>query len=238
MSDPILNLLFTQYLEIRGKDAFEKFPDETPSTTPSNEMRLYYTDVPATWHRHILNYEGGYVNHPADKGGETNLGITIGTLNKAKARGLVPSHISIKDLSKHPEYVYTIYNVMYYKDCLCDKIPAMLSFAFHDSCVNHGRGGKTAKGTPIGAGMLLQDLLINKYKKNITFDGVVGAKSIEALNEVLQTNSSEKLTKEFNDRRELYFKRIVENNPSQQVFINGWLNRLKKVRTMCEGRVV
>jgi lysozyme family protein len=127
---------------------------------------------------------------------------------------------------------------MYYKDCLCDKIPAMLSFAFHDACVNHGRGGKTDKGTPIGAGMLLQDLLINKYKKNITFDGIVGAKSIEALNEVLQTNSSEKLTKEFNDRRELYFKRIVENNPSQQVFINGWLNRLKKVRTMCEGRVV
>ena len=25
---------------------------------------------------HVLNHEGGYVNHPADPGGMTNLGVT------------------------------------------------------------------------------------------------------------------------------------------------------------------
>ena len=238
MLDPKLHELFTQYLEIRDKDAIDNFPEDQPSSDIPDSDLIYYSDVPASWHRHILNYEGGYVNHPNDKGGETNMGITIGTLNKAKKRGLIPQDIKIKDLSKHPEYVYAIYNVMYYKDCLCDKIPAMLSFAFHDACVNHGRGGRTKKGTPIGAGMMLQDILVNKYKKNIVFDGVVGKQSIAALNDVLSTVSVDTITKNFNDRRELYFKRIVENNPSQEVFIKGWLSRLSKVRKMCEGKVI
>ena len=30
----------------------------------------------------ILKWEGGYVNHPADPGGATNRGVTIGTLRK------------------------------------------------------------------------------------------------------------------------------------------------------------
>lgn len=206
--------------------------------SPPVEEKRCFENLPQPWHRSVLNYEGGYANHPLDRGGETNLGITFRTLERAKKLGLAPANMTVRDLTHHPEVVYAIYNVMYYQDGLCHRMPAMLSFAFYDACVNHGRGGRNARGNPVGAGMLLQYILINRYNKNITFDGVVGPASLRALNEVLEFDSVFNVTEYFNNRRELYFRRIVQSNPSQQVFLRGWLNRLEKVREMCRRKVV
>ena len=41
----------------------------------------------------ILSWEGGYVNDPADKGGATNKGVTIGTF-----RSVFGKEKTIKDL--------------------------------------------------------------------------------------------------------------------------------------------
>ena len=47
----------------------------------------------------ILKWEGGYVDHPNDKGGPTNRGITIPVLKVAYARGIV-KHCDVKALTK------------------------------------------------------------------------------------------------------------------------------------------
>ena len=237
-SDLLKKLGYPEY-EVEKHENSEVFDPDVVVNVPEYTPTLkYFNDVPYSWHHHILNYEGGYANHPNDKGGETNLGITIGTLSRAKQRGIVPASITIMELSKHPKIVYDIYNIMYYKDPLCDKIPAMLSFAFHDACVNHGRGGRNSRGNPIGAGMLMQSVLIETFNKDIAFDGIVGKNSLHALDEVLAVTDVDKVTELFNDRREKYFKGIVASNPSQRVFLNGWLNRLNKVRDMCRRKVM
>ena len=86
--------------------------------------------------------------------------------------------------------------------------------------------------------MLLQNILINRYNKDIQYDGVVGPASLRALDEALEFDSAFNVTEYYNNRRELYFRRIVQSNPSQQVFLRGWLNRLEKVREMCRRKVV
>lgn len=220
-----------------GTVVFDNEVAEKAVSSPS-AMFTFFENVPNVWHRRILNYEGGYVNHPADRGGETNLGITLSTLNRAKKAGLCPAGVRIRDLNKHPKVVYDIYNEFYYRECLCHKVPAMLSFAFHDACVNHGRGGRNSGGAPIGAGMLMQDVMIKEYAASISFDGVVGPASVKALMDILQWNDVDWFTEQFNDRRELYFRRIAANNPSQRVFLNGWLNRLEKVRDFCRKWVI
>jgi lysozyme family protein len=45
----------------------------------------------------VLGFEGGYVNDPADKGGETNYGITASTLNSAKTKGWIPFDVTIQN---------------------------------------------------------------------------------------------------------------------------------------------
>lgn len=218
-----------------SKKEEEKVVVHTPETVSG---LTYFDNLPWSWHKHVLNYEGGYVNHPNDKGGETNRGITLATLNRAKKRGIVPQHISIKELHKYPDHVYNIYNIMYYCDSLCNQMPAMLAFAFHDACVNHGRGGRGKSGRPIGAGMLLQDVLISKFDQKISYDGIAGRETIEALNRVLKFVSEATVTDAFNERRRKYFRDIATADPSQKVFLNGWMNRMDKVCRMCRDRVM
>ena len=74
----------------------------------------YYKELPYKYFRLILNSEGGYVNDPTDRGGETNRGITLSALNTAKKQGLVSQNVTIKSLTDDLDSVYIIYNQNYY----------------------------------------------------------------------------------------------------------------------------
>ena len=55
-----------------------------------------------SWERAIgfsLPWEGGFADHPADRGGPTNMGITQGALDAAYKRGVV-KHRNVRALSK------------------------------------------------------------------------------------------------------------------------------------------
>lgn len=84
--------------------------------------------------RHVLNYEGGYVNHPADPGGATNLGITKPTLERY--RGASVSIADVKSL-RHSEAA-AIYRRLYWDAAKCDSLPPGLDLALFDSAVNQG----------------------------------------------------------------------------------------------------
>lgn len=204
-----------------------------PEPVPIKELPKYAANLPQTYFRHILNFEGGYVNHPSDIGGETNLGITTGTLVRAKAANLAPSDLSVKDLNKHMDIVYSIYNKFYYKDGLCNKLQHPLAFAYFDACVNHGIGGRNSKGVAVGAGMLLQSVLVEKFGCKIDIDGRVGVMTLNAILSISDKTTPFDLAAMYNDRRELYYNRIIANNPSQKVFYKGWMNRLNSVRKLC-----
>lgn len=192
-----------------------------------------YENLPETYLKQTLNYEGGYVNDPSDSGGETCRGITIGALNRAKSQGLVSSTLQIKDLMTDLASVRKIYEVNYYKAGKCNFMAHPLAFAHFDACVNHGLGGRSKSGIAIGAGMLLQKTIVS-FGELVNIDGSVGPLTLKALDIATKKIDIYKLAEKYNDFREEYFNNIAKANPKNKKFLKGWLNRLNSVRAFCK----
>lgn len=80
----------------------------------------------------VLEWEGGYANHPRDPGGATNYGITQRT---ARAYGYPGS---MRDIPM--AWVRTIYKKGFWDACRCDELPEYypLRLAVFDAAVNSG----------------------------------------------------------------------------------------------------
>jgi lysozyme family protein len=155
---------------------------------------------------HVLKWEGGYVDHPADPGGATNRGI-IFTLFKqfADELGLPKTKEGLKQLTEgQAKHIYRIqfWNKMK-GDLIKDQRVADIIF---DGFVNMGKNG----------------LKVAQKEAGVEVDGEFGPKTIEAIN-----NAAPKLLFEgIKDGRIAYYKRLAEKKPPMQVFLKGWLNRI------------
>jgi len=68
-----------------------------------------------------------------------------------------------------------------------------------------------------------QQMLNKEYNCDLEDDGVIGNASIVAINSI-DPDSLFRMSIKY--RRERFYT-IVKNNPSQRIFLNGWLNRLR-----------
>lgn len=165
----------------------------------------------------VLVREGGYVNDPTDKGGETNLGISDlrdGLADgKTDVDGDGKPDVKIKDLTK--EQAGLIYQRDYWQAAKCDLWPDGISLFVFDSAVQHG-----AKK----AIQLLQDAV------GVTSDGVAGPKTVSA---VAGADAEWLLTRCFL-RRSRYYADIIKSNTSQGKYLNGWFNRLDELANACQ----
>lgn len=82
----------------------------------------------------VFELEGGFVQHPRDPGGATNLGITRTTL--ARARGRPVSVTALKALTRAE--AGAIYGRFYWDPIRADELPPGLDLALFDYAVNSG----------------------------------------------------------------------------------------------------
>jgi len=80
----------------------------------------------------LLHHEGGYVNHPSDPGGETNLGVTKKVYQEWGGTK------DMKDLTV--EDVSPIYKKNYWDRCKCDDLESGVDWVVFDWAVNSGTG--------------------------------------------------------------------------------------------------
>ena len=87
---------------------------------------------------HVLRHEGGYVDHPSDPGGATNMGITRKTL--AHWRNVSPwtdlPKLEVQKLT-HGE-AGLIYRALYWNACRAGDLPDGVDLAVFDFAVNSG----------------------------------------------------------------------------------------------------
>ena len=178
----------------------------------------------------VVGFEGGFSDHPQDSGGKTKYGITASTLESAKAKGWVPSNITIKNIKL--DHAKTIYKKGYWDAIQADSLPHPLDLILFDSAVNHG---------PNAAVKLLQKSLntLLPYTE-LKVDGIIGPLTLRAVRDYEGFQDAPGSHNKSNirylcidvliNRIELYLS-IVLNNKSQEKFLKGWLNRVFKLKS-------
>ncbi len=156
----------------------------------------------------ILKWEGGFVNHPNDKGGATNKGITIATFTSyRKLKGLPqPSVDDLKNISN--EEWMDILKTLYWDRWKADQIN-------NQSIANFLVDWVWASG--------VYGIKYPQQVLGVVVDGIVGSRTLTAVNEY---PDQKELFQKLWDRRKQHFENIVQRDPSQKVFLKGWMNRL------------
>ena len=121
----------------------------------------------------VLHHEGGYVNHPKDPGGETNMGVT----KRVYEKWCMENDLEQKDM-KDLEFddVAPIYKKNYWDRVKADQLPEGLDLCVFDWAVNSGTGRAAKKlqamiGTTVDGGMVSKEEIIKRIKKDMLTKG-------------------------------------------------------------------
>lgn len=150
---------------------------------------------------YVLRSEGGYVSHPADPGGRTNLGVTqkvweeyVGhPVSEADMRALTPADVA------------PLYKRKYWDKVSGDLLPSGVDYCVFDAAINSGPGR---------ASKWLQELC------GVTVDGSIGAKTIEA------ASKTEDLIEKYQAKRLAFMQSLS----TWSTFGRGWQRRVDDVR--------
>tara|TARA_Y100000748_G_scaffold113161_1_gene94658 strand:- start:37 stop:546 length:510 start_codon:yes stop_codon:yes gene_type:complete len=149
----------------------------------------------------ILHHEGGYVNHPKDPGGETNLGVTKRVYEEWGGTK------DMKDLTV--EDVAPIYEKNYWGRVKADELPNGLDLCVFDFCVNAGTG-RAAK--------YLQSMV------GAARDGAIGPNTLRQVNEYVEENGLQTTIETYQANRQRYYEKLK----TFETFGRGWTRRVKE----------
>ena len=151
----------------------------------------------------LKKLEGGYVDHPLDKGGPTNCGVTLKAFQAAFGKDKTPADLKAMTDSQWTQIMKKNYWDVVGGDYIENQSVAEI---FCDWAINSG----------VSIISKVQSIL------GVSVDGKVGPKTINAINGYRQKCLHCKIW----DARKAFYERIVASNPSQKVFLKGWMNRL------------
>lgn len=155
---------------------------------------------------HTLKEEGGFVNHPKDPGGMTNLGVTkrvweqwIGKeVDEAEMRALTPTDVK------------PLYQRNYWNATRCSELPSGLDLCVFDTAVNSGPGR---------AVRILQNCV------GVTADGAIGPRTISAAAQ-FKDSALICLIEDYCSARQAFLISL----PTFGTFGKGWTARVNRLR--------
>jgi lysozyme family protein len=156
----------------------------------------------------ILHHEGGYVNHPKDPGGETNLGVT---------KRVYEEHGGTKDMKDLTvEDVAPIYKKGYWDKMKGDDLPSGLDLCVFDFGVNAGPG-RSAK--------YLQTMI------GTVADGGIGPNTLKAVANYVEEVGLEQAVENFQEARQGYYEKLS----TFDTFGKGWTRRVTETTELAKS---
>lgn len=150
----------------------------------------------------LLAHEGGFVNHPADPGGMTNLGVTKAVWEEWT--GHQATEAVMRKLT--PEMVAPLYRRKYWDKIRGDDLPSGVDYAVFDAAVNSGPGR---------AIKWLQEVL------GVAVDGMLGPKTLAAAKAADPVATVNKYTE--------VRRAFLVSLPTWKTFGRGWGRRIAEV---------
>ena len=155
----------------------------------------------------IAKWEGKFVDDPIDKGGATNMGITIGTWRSVGYDKNGDGIIDVQDMKLLDYNDFSAVLRIYWNRWQADNIENQsIAGILVDWVWASGVWG----------------IKIPQRILGLKEDGIVGPATLKAVNSADQKELFDKIF----EARKKFFEDIAKNNPSQKRFIKGWLNRL------------
>jgi len=158
----------------------------------------------------ILKHEGGFVNHPKDPGGMTNLGVTKKVWEEWVGKAV--DEKAMRALT--PEVVAPMYRKKYWDAVRGDEMPDGLDYLMFDFAVNAGPG---------------RAIRIMQKAVGTNPDGAIGPKTMQALKEANQAE----LVAKFSAEKEAFYRSL----PTFGTFGKGWLRRVAEAKTHAETMI-
>ncbi len=156
----------------------------------------------------VRKWEGGYVNDPADRGGATNMGVTLATWRTVGYDKDGDGDIDAADIKLLNTTDFTRVLLIYWNRWKADQIKDQkVAEILVDWVWGSGKWG----------------IIIPQRILGVVADGVVGPATIAAVNAACPIVLHAKIYA----ARINFLNGIVAGNPSQKRFINGWMNRLR-----------
>jgi lysozyme family protein len=154
-----------------------------------------------------MRFEGGWSNHPSDRGGKTKYGITQKTLRNYNKR--MGTWLTIEGLT--PEQAADVYWILYWKEMRIDRLPHAVQGLMFDWSVH--------------AGFFSIRSLQRHFK--LKPDGVVGPRTRASMDKAIVTWGSEHVLRALAIRRMNHLCRLVRRDRKQGDFIVGWWTRVQ-----------
>lgn len=161
-----------------------------------------------TFLKFLLSWEGGFCNVKGDRGGATNMGVTIATWKKVGYDKDGDGDIDVQDLRllTKEDVRDRVLRPYYWNRWKADQIKdPYIAYILVDWVWGSGKWGIVYAQRILG----------------VKDDGIVGPKTLAALNSCEPRELFAKLW----ERRERHF-RSVASQPGQSKFLKGWLRRL------------
>ena len=155
----------------------------------------------------ILKWEGGFSDHPADRGGATFCGVTLSTY-----RQFINAQATAEDLRKMTKDQWK--KIFIHGYWWPWKASNIVSQGVANVCVDWAWA--SGPGTSI---LRVQRLL------GVDADGIVGPRTLDAINSA----SPRELFDRIIQARLKFVEDIVQRDPSQRVFLRGWKNRINDI---------
>lgn len=153
----------------------------------------------------LFGVEGGYVNDPDDKGGETKFGICKRSYPNEDIKGLTL------------ERAAALYERDFWNPLGLSGINnQVIAEEVFDTAVNCGVG--------TGARILQEAINLSNYPEpDIAVDRQIGPATIAAVN---NHKSLKALYKALNGLQFMHYAQIIKNNPKQEKFFRSWASRV------------